>query len=349
MKKLNKFFLMLFASSLFLASCSSDDNSPNVSLGQYDNGVFVVNEGNSTITTSSITFISNSGAVEQDVFRNVNPGAAELGTYLQPMFFDNTRAFIISGSANKITVVNRYTFEYIATISTNLQNPRFGAVANGKAYVTNAADWMTGTDDYLTVINLSDYSTSTKTLGVWSERIIEENNKLYITNGYAYGDATSVTVFNPATNNVETTIQLGFNPNSFEEEDGILYVLGSEKLAKINLATNMVVGTPITVAASTSAGAKNLNVEDNKIYYTVDTAVYAMALNATVAPSAPLLTYESQSEYGRMYGFAVNDGKIYIADGGDFSSDSKAYIYSTTGSLLSTITVGVGPNSFYFN
>ena len=72
MKKLNKFFLMLFASSLFLASCSSDDNSPNVSLGQYDNGVFVVNEGNSTITTSSITFISNSGAVEQDVFRNVN-------------------------------------------------------------------------------------------------------------------------------------------------------------------------------------------------------------------------------------------------------------------------------------
>ncbi|TPD73367.1 DUF5074 domain-containing protein [Flavobacterium microcysteis] len=345
MKKLNKFFLMLFASSLFLASCSSDDSSPNVSLGQYDNGMFVVNEGNSTVTTSSITFISNSGAVEQDVFRNVNPGAAGLGTYLQPMFFDNTRAFIISGSANKITVVNRYTFEFIATISTNLENPRYGAVANGKAYVTNAGDWMTGADDFLTVINLSDYSTSKATIGVWSEKIIEENNKLYIANGYAYGDATSITVFNPVTNNVETTIQLGFNPNSFEEENGILYVLGSEKLAKINLATNAVVGTPITI----SAGAKNLNIEDNKIYYTVDTAVYAMAINATVAPSTPLLTYQSQSQDGRMYGFAVNDGKIYIADGGDFASDSKAYIYSTTGSLLRTITVGVGPNGFYFN
>ncbi len=348
MKKLNKFFLMLFASSLFLASCSSDDSSPNVSLGQYDDGVFVVNEGNSTVTTSSITFISNSGAVEQDVFRNVNPGAAGLGTYLQPMFFDNTRAFIISGSANKITVVNRYTFEFIATISTNLNNPRFGAVANGKAYVTNSAGWETGADDYLTVINLSDYSTSTATIGVWSEKIMEENGKIYIANG-SYGSGSSVTVFNPASNTVEATIPLGFSPNSFEEENGILYVLGSEKLAKINLATNIIIGTPITVAESTSAGAKNLNIEDNKIYYTVDTAVYAMAINATTAPTTPLLTYQSQSENGRMYGFAVNDGKIYIADGGDFASDGKAYIYSTTGSLLKTITVGVGPNGFYFN
>ncbi|WP_447636307.1 YncE family protein [Flavobacterium microcysteis] len=348
MKKLNKFFLMLFASSLFLASCSSDDSSPNVSLGQYDNGVFVVNEGNSTVTTSSITFISNSGAVEQDVFKNVNPTAAGLGTYLQPMFFDNTRAFIISGSANKITVVNRYTFEFIATISTNLYNPRFGAVANGKAYVTNSAGWETGADDYLTVIDLSDYSTSTVTIGVWSEKIMEENGKIYIANGY-YGSGSSVTVFNPASNTVEATIPIGFSPNSFEEENGILYVLGSEKLAKINLATNIVVGTPITVAESTSAGAKNLNIEDNKIYYTVDTAVYAMAINATVAPTAPLLTYQSQSLNGRMYGFAVNDGKIYIADGGDFASDGKAYIYSTTGSLIRPITVGVGPNGFYFN
>jgi hypothetical protein len=50
-----------------------------------------------------------------------------------------------------------------------------------------------------------------------------------------------------------------------------------------------------------------------------------------------------------MYGFAVNDGKIYIADGGDFSSDSQIYIYSTTGTLLNPVAVGVGPNGFYFN
>lgn len=348
MKKFNRIFVMLFASSLFLASCSSDDNSSNESLGDYDNGVFVLNEGNSTITTSSVTFISNSGAVEQDVFRNVNPEAAEMGTLLQSMFFDDTRAFIISGLANKITVVDRYTFKFIATISTDFRSPRYGVVVNGKAYVTNYDNYEVGSDDFLTVIDLSNYTTSRVAMNNWSEKIIEENGKIYIMNGY-FGSGTSVTVFNPATNSIETTIPLGFSPNAFEEENGTLYVLGSEKLAKINLSTNTVVGTPITVAAATSAGARNLNVEDNKIYYTVDTAVFAMAANATAAPTVPLLTYESQSLYGRMYGFAVNDGKIYIADGGDFSSDSQIYIYSTTGTLLNPVAVGVGPNGFYFN
>jgi len=32
-----------------------------------------------------------------------------------------------------------------------------------------------------------------------------------------------------------------------------------------------------------------------------------------------------------------------------FASDGKAYIYSTTGALIRPITVGVGPNGFYFN
>ena len=125
MKKLNRIFVALFASALFLTSCSSDDNSNSEeSLGIYDNGTFVLNEGNTTTSTSSITFISNSGAVEQDVYKNVNPSGVALGTYLQSMFFDDTRAYIISGSANKITVVDRYSFKFIATIATDFENPR---------------------------------------------------------------------------------------------------------------------------------------------------------------------------------------------------------------------------------
>jgi len=50
-----------------------------------------------------------------------------------------------------------------------------------------------------------------------------------------------------------------------------------------------------------------------------------------------------------MYGFAVNNNKIYVAEGGDFSSDSEVYVYSLTGALLDTFSAGVGPNGFYFN
>ena len=72
--------MMIFATSLFLASCSSDDDSSssNTSLGQYDNGLFVLNEGNSNPSSASLTFIGDNGNVEQDAFTNVNPTAVGL-------------------------------------------------------------------------------------------------------------------------------------------------------------------------------------------------------------------------------------------------------------------------------
>lgn len=347
MKKLNRIFLLLVATSFFV-SCNNDDNGSNdAPLGKYDNGFFVVNEGNSNQSTASITFVSDAGLVEGNVFGAVNPTSPGTGTYLQSMFFDDTRAFIISGNANKVTIVNRYTFEFIASVDTNFANPRYGAVVNGKAYITNYADYATGADDFFTVIDLTNYSTSKVALNNWSEKVIEENGKLYIANGY-YGSGTSITVFNPANNSLSTPIELGFSPNSLEEEDGFLYVIGGGKLAKINLATNQVVGAAIAFPA-TQAGAKNLNIEDDKIYYTAGTSVYTMNINATTAPTAPLFSYVSTSEWGGMYGFAVNDNKIYVADGGDFASDSEVYVYSLTGTLLDTFAAGVGPNGFYFN
>lgn len=347
MKKLNRIIaLATVAGSLFFASCSSDDNATSdISLGQYEDGVFVLNEGNTAPSSASISFISDNGAVENDVFSNVNPDQESMGSFLQSIFFDDTRAFIISGQANKMTVVDRYTFKFIATVDTNFTNPRYGTVANGKAYVTNAgSDWSLGTDDFVTVIDLSNYATSKIAVGNFAERILEENGKVYVLNGY-YEAGTAISVINPATNSIEKTIELGFSPNSFEEENGTIYVIGSGKLAKINTATNTLEGTAVPI----TEGSKNIAVEGGKIYYTVANAVYAMNLNATAAPASALFSYNSTSVYGVMYGFAVNDDTIYISDAGDFSSNTNVYLYSLNGQLLRTIATGVAPNGFYFN
>ena len=340
------YFLAIVASAFFV-SCSNDDDNSSGHAGAFKNGTFVLNEGNSTPSTASVTFLGDDGTLQKDIYTTVNPGKPALGTYLQAMFFSDDKAFIISGSANKVTVVDRYTFEYIATVDTNFENPRYGAVVNGKAYITNYADYSTGADDFLTVINLADYTTTKVALNNWSEKIMEYNDKLYIANGY-YGDGTSVTVFNPAKNTTEAVIDLGASPESFEEKDGILYVLGSGKLSRINLATNKVSGT-VTLPEALTYSAQDLTLSGSKIYFTADTSVYAMDLNSTSVPATPLFSYTSTSKYGAMYGFNVQGDKIYIADGGDFSSDSDIFTYSLTGTLLNTYKVGVGPNGFYFN
>lgn len=343
--KLTKLFLALVAGATMFVSCSSDDDN-NASQGTYDNGTFVLNEGNSNPSSASISFISSNGTVIEDIYKLENPSAVGTGSYLQSMFMDDKRIFIISGQANKVTVVDRYSFKNIANVDADFSNPRYGAVINGKAYITNYADYTTGDDDFLTVIDLATYTTSKVQLGNWSEKVIEENGKLYIANGY-YGNGTSVSVFNPANNTVEKVIALQDSPNSFDEEDGMLYVLGNAHIYKINLADNQITAT-VDLPESLK-GSSHLTVEDDKLYFTNGTSVYAMDKNAETAPTTALLTYQSDSEWGAMYGFTVEDGKIYIADGGNFASNSKAYVYSLTGSLLSTHTVGVGPNGFYFN
>ena len=343
---LKQCFLALVTGSLFFVSCNNDDDNTKGQAGAYDEGAFILNEGNGDPVTSSVSFLDKNGNLQNDIYNTVNPGKPSLGSFLQSMFFDDNNAYIISGSANKVTIVDRYTFEFIASVDTNFENPRYGAVVNGKAYITNYADYRIGTDDFLTVINLSDYTTTKIALNNWSEKIIEENNKLYIANGY-YGNGTSVTVFNPTTNSTEAVIELGASPESIGEKNGILYVLGGGKLSKINMNNNLV-SSSITLPATLSS-AQKLIIENNSLYFTAGTSVYATELNATAIPTTPLLTYTSTSEFGAMYGFNVGDNKIYIADGGDFSSDSKVHTYSLTGALLNTNTAGVGPNGFYFN
>jgi len=363
-KTIKKLVLLALTFPFFFTSCGSDDNNnttnptPNPEpRGVYDNGVFVLNEGGGNPATASITFISDSGTVEQDIFRNVNPDAEEIGSYLQNIFFDDNNAYIVSGQANSITVVNRYTFEYVATISENLTNPRYGVVYEGKAFVTNML-YYPQVGGFVAVINLSDYSTSVIPFGnVVTERIIEKDGKIYVSNGQ-FGSGNSITVIDAQTAAVEDTIDFGEGnvPNTIDEKDGFLYVLtsnfsGSSKIHKINMTNIQDVSQK--VLHDSIAAPEHLTIEDNVIYFTNSTSVYSLPLNDfdnnDVNPSN-IFSYQSNSQYGSMYGFAVEDGKVYVADAPDFiSSAGTVYIYSLDGVLQTTHTVGVGPNGFYFN
>ncbi|HRN99385.1 MAG TPA: hypothetical protein PLA69_08770 [Flavobacterium sp.] len=344
---MRKNLVALLLASAFLYSCA--DEEPVKALGSYDNGILVLNEGG----FGTVTYISDDlQTVEQDIYTAVNGASAEMGQYTQNIFFSGDRAFIISGGSNKITVVNRYTFEHLHTIETGLSNPRYGVAFNGKAYVTNSADFMTTADDYVAVIDLEMLEVEDPiAINDAAERIIEDDGKLYVTNG-SFGSGSNITVINPSTKQVETTVAVGTAPNSLEEEDGILYVLCSSfsepsRLVKVNPVTNTVIST-IEMPASMS-DAKNLDIEDGHVYFSVGAKVYKVPLNATAITDTPLFDTGSASAYIG-YGFAVKDNRVYISEAReDFVSDGKVFIYSTSGAFIDEIPAGLGPNGFYFN
>jgi hypothetical protein len=344
--KLSKLLLIALSISLFV-SCSSDDD--NDQKGQYENGFFILNEGSAgqgTVSFSSDDF----SAFTKDAYTAAN-GTDLLGKYAQNIFFDGDRAYIIAGGSNVINVVNRYTFKLIAKIDSGLANPRYGVVKDGKAYVTNANTYFSAsnpngnTDDYVAVINLATHTYESKlNLNATGNRLVEENGKLYITEYY---NSDKLLVVNIATKALETPVAIGPNADSIEEDNGTLYILRGpygdrSEIVKVKLADNSI--SRITFPESLD-GAGFLDVYENKIYYTVGNSVYAIGTSATEASTTAIVT----ASLGYLYGFAVNNNRIYLADSGDYKADSKAYIYSLTGSLQKELTVGVGPNGFYFN
>lgn len=352
MKFSKLFFVALVSVSVFV-SCTDNDDDKVIDSGDYNDGILVLNEGSSG--QGSVSYISNDlTAFTQDAYTTAN-GKDLMGKFAQSIFFDGDNAFIIAGGSNKITVVNRNTFKIIAKIETGLVAPRYGVVKDGKAYVTNANTYAysnpeTGnTDDYLAVINLTTYTVESKIeLKATANRIVSDNGKLYITEPY---NSDKILVVNPTTKALETPIAIGTDADTMESKDGILYVMRStygetSEIVKVKLSDNSL--SKITFPADLK-GAKNLDVEENKIYYTVGTSVYGMNITAAEASNTAILSYESSSAYGKMYGFAVRNNHIFIADGGDFTANSKAYVYSLSGTLEKEFIVGVGPNGFYFN
>lgn len=351
MKKINNLFLTLFALTIVLSSCSADDNSNGyTSEGNFKNGFFVLNEGNSNLSSASITFVGDDHRLEEDIFRTINPEAEEIGTYLQSMFFDATKAYIISGNSNAITVVDRFTFEYVNTLTTNLKNPRYGVVSNGKIFVTNLGNY-SATGGFVTVINLADLSSSKIMLNTTAERIVAKNNKVYVSNG-SFGSGNTITVIDGLSESVEATINLGQGkmPTSLAQKDDVLYVLTKTEVIKISMLDNSILDR--IEMPSSIASPNHLSIDGNNLYFTGNGAsVYSFSADATEISSTPLLTHQSSaSSWGTMYGFAVRNGKIYVADVfGTGDSDGKAYVYSASGNLLMDYSVGVIPNGFYFN
>lgn len=354
MKRFNRLFLAVIVSSAFFVSCSNDDDNNEEPRGDYENGIFIANEGNFEKSNGAISYLSGDASIENNVFSLVNPGKTTGDTPMCIGFKDDAAYIVVNGS-NKIEVVNRYTFKSITTITANLNNPRYIAFANGKGYVTNWGEGGNPDDDYVAVLDLTT-NTVTSSISVVEgpEKIIENDGKLYVAHKGGWSQGNSLTVINSATNAVVTNFVVGDVPSGLAEENGTLYVLcdgkpfyadveTAGKIVKVNLSTNTISST-MSFTGLTHPGF--IDTEDNKIYYTVGNSIYSFAANATALPTAPLF---KASDVKILYGFAVENNKIYIADAINNQDPGEIYIYSLTGAVTKTFTAGISPNGFYFN
>ena len=355
--KISKFLLNIFLLSVLFVSCDNDDE-PQLPKGDYENGVLVSGEG-SGAGSGSVYFYSNDFlTTESQIFKKVNSN--DLGTYLQSLAFDDTRAFIVVDNQNTITVTDRYTFDKLGAITTDLELPRYMVIYNGVGYVTNWGSTSDDSDDFIAVVDLNTYEVINKiTVGNGPERIIAENGKLYVSHKGAWSTNNIVSVITIATNAV-TEITVNDNPDElFIDNAGNLVVLCEGLTLSYNADWTPKEKTPVSItkintnsneiSAELTFGdgqyPSYLTFDGNEYYYNLGSKIYSVNDSSTTLSVSELI----DTEAGNLYGIAVNDGNLYTLDA-SYTAESNLNIYSLTSkTMIHTFKAPIGASKIYFN
>lgn len=337
--------LLALTIGFFFASCSSDDDggvTPELPQGDFDLGYIIANEGNFGSPNASVSFIdADLMTVENSIFEAINP-SENLGDVLNYIAFSDENAFLVMNNSNKVVVVNRFSFEYVTTLTESIALPRYAVVENGKLFVSNSQS------QDIAVYDTNDFSFITSiTIDKPVELLKADAGKLFVQNA-SFGTGNEITVINTDTNEITNTLTVDGVLNSIDDEDGILYALHSEGISKFNTSTASLIET-INFSGEVNNPSK-LNIEDDKIFFITGSQVYASDLNATEIGVTPLFDTEVEgNSFTVGYGFSVENGNIFYSDVNGFTADSELLIYDYSGNLIKTVTTGIGSNAVYFN
>lgn len=350
MKSMKNLFLLSLA-TLFLTSCSSDDSpTPQYIPADYEQGIFVTNEGPFNNGSGTITFISpDYSTVEQNIYKSVN--GSDLGNIVQSMGFQNDNAYVVVNNSNKIMIANRYTFKSVDSIKTGIEGPRyFMGTSGNRAYVTNWGDPNDNSDDFVAVLDLrSNTISATIPVDFGPERMVSHNNKIYVAHQGGYGQNNIISVISGSA--VESTITVGDVPNSMVVSGNDLYVLcggapsyaGTEtagSLVKIDLMSGVVAET---YDFGTTDHPTNLTADGDNLFYSLNGKVFKTNKNTINLPGTEIIE-------GLFYAMEAKDGKLYATDAGDYASKGSLKIFDlSTNQEIQDFQTGIIPGGIYFN
>ena len=327
----------------FLLSCGDDDSAP---LGAYENGVFVVNEGNFLEGDGSVTYYNrSSGVIDQTIFDKVND--IPLGDVFQSAFVHNGLTYLIVNNSNKVEVVDSYTFESRFSI-TDLQLPRYMTVYNSIGYLT---EWVSFTEaGRVSIIDLATGEIGDRiTVGFGAEDVEILSNKAYVTNNFE----GTMSVINLEDQSVQT-ISLSDGPGQIvTDKNGAIWVACAGGFAANNGAIHKINTSNNTVSASFELNVNILSrlVIDNSgstIYFISGNSVYAHGIDDTNLSDQAIVTINTATS---LYGLGLDPATdiLYISDSKAFLENGTVYRYNLDGSQIDSFESGRGPNGFVFN
>jgi YVTN family beta-propeller protein len=355
--KSTSFLIALLAVILVVPSCKKPEKEEIVLPELAKQRVFVLNEGNFLSGNASFSIYDPlANSMQNDVFAQIN--GRPLGDVLQSMCIVGDKAYFVVNNSNKIEITNATSLVSSGVIN-DLSLPRYMVAVNDqKAYVSEYISY-SSTEGRISILDLATNTISGSiTVGALPEEMLLHNGKMYV----CISNENKIAVINTSTDAVETTITVSDGPNGIvKDADGKLWVMcgGNTEydgnwepdpntstagaLVKIDPATGVVESTLPFSEVFGSPAKLNINGSKNTLYYAYDGAIYSHSITASTLSSTPLI---SRKFYG--LGIEPKTENIYVGSYG-FASNKHLVRYTSSGALIDSTEVGVGPNGFYFN
>lgn len=348
--KITKLLTVLFAVVLLfnISSCTNGSDEIEISPITYQNGYFISNEGNFNSQGAKVTFLTRDLSLKQDDVYGYN-NKEILGDVLQTIGLNGNKAYLVINNSNKIVVVDRYTFKKLAVITDQLDNPRGITFANDFIYVSNTN--FTANTKSVTKYKASDYSFVSKiSMTDVSDKTVEAGGNVFVQNASS-GFGNKITYINTSNDNkTEITVPNGQIGNTVSYKSNVYTISSTATDSYIYKISSTGTLTPV-ITLTGIPSATNLQIDNDKLYFSSSNKVYTTNLATPVIPTTPLLTAADGGPYFTLYGFNVIDGRIFASDVKQFTQDSEMVVYSaTTGSKLGSLkTGGLGANGTYLN
>src|SRR5690606_12918298 len=127
---MKKHILSLFV-AISLVACSNDDKTVTEQPANYSTGYLVTNEGNFNSNNADITYINaNFTDSQNQILRKVNNRA--FAVIAQSISQNATYVYVVMNNSNTIEVANKITCKTVATISENINPPRYATITDNK-------------------------------------------------------------------------------------------------------------------------------------------------------------------------------------------------------------------------
>ncbi|MEM0996657.1 MAG: YncE family protein [Bacteroidota bacterium] len=331
-------------------SCTGPEEDPPVPPvpSNYENGVFIINEGNFLGGNASLSFLYRdfTDSIDQKIIRRAS-GDLPLGDVAQSLTIYDNKAWIVVNNSGEIRVVNLPGAEEHCRV-TGLTSPRYLLfLSPTKAYCT---------DLYADAISIVDPSScaliGSIPTGGWTEELILAGGMVYVTQM----GTDKVLVIDPTTDAVTDSILVGREPNGIvEDAGGQLWVLCSgglgevaPSLHRIDPADNHAV-TEVLVFGEVDASASRLRIspDGERLYWLYQGDVLYLDRTSAVGTEQVYIPRRGGTFYA--LGIDPQTGDIYVGDAFDYVRNGVLYRYTAGGTFRDEFDTGIIPGNFTFD